>query len=80
MQQEIVTVNEIRIDVLVLNESKKANTAIVKQLPQAQGDLENKRRSNNLLFFGLPDRDGETWADSEFKKIDLTSLRFGIPL
>ncbi|CAN8026503.1 unnamed protein product, partial [Ixodes persulcatus] len=43
-------------------------------------DSENRQRRSNLLFYGLSDKEGETWAESEKLVLDICSAQLGLPL
>lgn len=52
----------------------------VKILTEKCDDSENRLRRCNLIFFGLPDTDGETWGQSESKILSFCSEKLGVTL
>lgn len=44
-----------------------------KAMQDCQDDLESRSRRNNLVFYGFPDNEKETWAQSEEKVISFCS-------
>lgn len=45
---------------------------------ERQDDLENRSRRNNLLFYGLDDTAGETWAESEERILTFCSEKLSV--
>ncbi|XP_042142396.1 uncharacterized protein LOC121833297 [Ixodes scapularis] len=64
------------------NNDSKLETAQVELavLKSRCNDAENRSRRSNLVFFGLEDKDKETWAESESRIIDLCDKKMGIKI
>uniref|UniRef100_A0A1S4LJU1 Uncharacterized protein n=3 Tax=Ixodes scapularis TaxID=6945 RepID=A0A1S4LJU1_IXOSC len=43
-------------------------------------DLDNRSRRNNLIFFGIPDVQNETWATSEERIVSFCSEKLNIQI
>lgn len=54
--------------------------AEIKALTNKCDDAENRLRRSNLIFFGIKDNKGETWAESETQIISFCSEKLGINL
>ncbi|CAN7942626.1 unnamed protein product, partial [Ixodes hexagonus] len=80
IEQELPMLEEIKSDIEDLQAVTDANTSAINQLTRAQDDLENRSRRNNLVFFGIPDSEKETWAEAEAKVIAVASESLGVQL
>ncbi|XP_042142747.1 uncharacterized protein LOC120837858, partial [Ixodes scapularis] len=78
IEQEFSHFNSIRNDLDELHGVTATLTNSLATLAERVDDSENRSRRSNLLFFGLPDSDRETWAQSEQKIINLCSQHLDI--
>lgn len=52
----------------------------VRELAAKCDDSENRQRRCNLIFFGMPDTEGETWAESKSRVMAFCSESLGVTL
>lgn len=78
IDKEVSVVTEVKRDLNDLQNVASEQRAETCALLARIDDLENRSRRSNLLFYGVPDVDGETPQISEQKVLDLARDSLGI--
>ncbi|XP_064472409.1 uncharacterized protein LOC135386428 [Ornithodoros turicata] len=78
IETELTSLKVMRTDISNIQLTSNNMSKHITKLENQIDDMENRMRRSNLIFYGITDIAGESWAQSEAKVIELCSEKLNV--